>query len=486
MTTIEAVAAASPSPVAMKCSTRPRLTRNTSELHRREHALHHRPGGGVAAPALFLGIERLAFGLPQRLLAMAAAPGHRSERAEVDRTDQPVKDTGGKHCLTTSRPGGPLRPRSDHASNARPRIDNTLISSKPSATVIHSALFLVRGGHIGKARSPPSPVSRIWNVNQLDIRRPAGLNCGDQGMVVLTHRDTASDGRAAKGWAGRGWAPPHAAAPASNAATSPAATGRASVSACSPRPSSRKSCPAWCWRAAPRPRTRSQPPPGTAPVRPRRSASSPRLAIARDPAAAAAFVAARAGPRHHAGNRCISTCWPRPRAGSARCGTRICATSPRSPWASGACTSCCAKPATTCPTRCCAARTTAASCWCRCRASSTPSAWPWSPVLPPRRLDGVERAAGLQQRPGRHRAQRMVRGGRLLAELRQPAGGARHQHPAGPSRLAQSRGRHHGRRPGFLEQPELVVMVGADATAVDGRQAALQAESLLALRATSD
>lgn len=38
----------------------------------------------------------------------------------------------------------------------------------------------------------------------------------------------------------------------------------------------------------------------------------------------------------------------------------------------------------------------------------------------------------------------------------------------------------------FLERPELVVMVGADATAVDGRQATLQAESLVALRATSD
>ena len=38
----------------------------------------------------------------------------------------------------------------------------------------------------------------------------------------------------------------------------------------------------------------------------------------------------------------------------------------------------------------------------------------------------------------------------------------------------------------FLERPELVVMVGADATAIDGRQACLQAESLIALRATSD
>ena len=38
----------------------------------------------------------------------------------------------------------------------------------------------------------------------------------------------------------------------------------------------------------------------------------------------------------------------------------------------------------------------------------------------------------------------------------------------------------------FLERPELVVLVGADATAVDGRQATLQAENLVALRATSD
>ena len=38
----------------------------------------------------------------------------------------------------------------------------------------------------------------------------------------------------------------------------------------------------------------------------------------------------------------------------------------------------------------------------------------------------------------------------------------------------------------FVERPELVVMVGADATAIDGRQACLQAESLVALRATSD
>lgn len=40
--------------------------------------------------------------------------------------------------------------------------------------------------------------------------------------------------------------------------------------------------------------------------------------------------------------------------------------------------------------------------------------------------------------------------------------------------------------PVFVERPELVVMVGADATAIDGRQATLQAESLVALRATSD
>jgi methanogenic corrinoid protein MtbC1 len=40
--------------------------------------------------------------------------------------------------------------------------------------------------------------------------------------------------------------------------------------------------------------------------------------------------------------------------------------------------------------------------------------------------------------------------------------------------------------PAFIDQPELVALVGADATAVDGRQAALQAEALLALRATSD
>lgn len=37
--------------------------------------------------------------------------------------------------------------------------------------------------------------------------------------------------------------------------------------------------------------------------------------------------------------------------------------------------------------------------------------------------------------------------------------------------------------PIFLERPELVALVGADATAVDGRQAALQAESLLAMLA---
>jgi methanogenic corrinoid protein MtbC1 len=40
--------------------------------------------------------------------------------------------------------------------------------------------------------------------------------------------------------------------------------------------------------------------------------------------------------------------------------------------------------------------------------------------------------------------------------------------------------------PAFLENPELAALVGADASAVDGRQAALQAEALLALRATSD
>ena len=38
----------------------------------------------------------------------------------------------------------------------------------------------------------------------------------------------------------------------------------------------------------------------------------------------------------------------------------------------------------------------------------------------------------------------------------------------------------------FIERPDLVVMVGADATAMDGRQATLQAESLVALRATGD
>lgn len=40
--------------------------------------------------------------------------------------------------------------------------------------------------------------------------------------------------------------------------------------------------------------------------------------------------------------------------------------------------------------------------------------------------------------------------------------------------------------PAFIDHPELVALVGADATAADGRQAAMQAEALLALRATSD
>jgi methanogenic corrinoid protein MtbC1 len=40
--------------------------------------------------------------------------------------------------------------------------------------------------------------------------------------------------------------------------------------------------------------------------------------------------------------------------------------------------------------------------------------------------------------------------------------------------------------PAFVEHPELVALVGADATATDARQAALQAEALLALRAASD
>lgn len=40
--------------------------------------------------------------------------------------------------------------------------------------------------------------------------------------------------------------------------------------------------------------------------------------------------------------------------------------------------------------------------------------------------------------------------------------------------------------PVFVERPELVVMVGADATAIDARQATLQAESLVTLRAASD
>jgi methanogenic corrinoid protein MtbC1 len=37
--------------------------------------------------------------------------------------------------------------------------------------------------------------------------------------------------------------------------------------------------------------------------------------------------------------------------------------------------------------------------------------------------------------------------------------------------------------PVFLDRPELAALVGADASAVDARQAALQAESLLALAA---
>jgi MerR family transcriptional regulator, light-induced transcriptional regulator len=38
----------------------------------------------------------------------------------------------------------------------------------------------------------------------------------------------------------------------------------------------------------------------------------------------------------------------------------------------------------------------------------------------------------------------------------------------------------------FIDHPELAALVGADTSAIDGRQAALQAEALLALRATSD
>jgi hypothetical protein len=35
--------------------------------------------------------------------------------------------------------------------------------------------------------------------------------------------------------------------------------------------------------------------------------------------------------------------------------------------------------------------------------------------------------------------------------------------------------------PIFIAHPELVALVGADATAVDGRQAAIQAETMLSL-----
>jgi hypothetical protein len=54
LTTTEAEAAAKPSPVASQRSTSAKADEEDEELQRRQHALHDRPRGGVAPPALFL------------------------------------------------------------------------------------------------------------------------------------------------------------------------------------------------------------------------------------------------------------------------------------------------------------------------------------------------------------------------------------------------------------------------------------------------
>jgi hypothetical protein len=100
LTTTEAVAAAKPSPVASQRSTSAKADEEDQELQRRQHALHDRPRGGVAPPALFLGVQR-----PRNGCGRTCSPvlGGWIHAVSLDGQHQSVDSDGHQYILTPTR-----------------------------------------------------------------------------------------------------------------------------------------------------------------------------------------------------------------------------------------------------------------------------------------------------------------------------------------------------------------------------------------------
>ncbi len=305
-------------------------------------------------------------------------------------------------------------------------------------------------------------------------------------MVALTHRDTASDGRAAKSWAGRGWASPQCGGTGvkcRNVARCDWPRQRLSLLT---QTIEQEIVPRLVLARSAAPAHPVQPPPGTVPVAPEEIGELARLAIAHDPAAAVAFIAAVL-----ARGTTLETVYLDLLAPAAR---RL-----GDMWNEDLCDF----------------TQVTMGVWClhqllRETGNNVPD-----PLLRrenDRRIllvpvPGEQHTFGLAMVATMFRRSGWTVWSEPLASSNDLVGIVRNEwfsvvgfSLSSPSRLEAlatniRRVRRASRNPAvgilvggqvFLERPELVVMVGADATAVDARQATLQAESLVALRATSD
>jgi methanogenic corrinoid protein MtbC1 len=305
-------------------------------------------------------------------------------------------------------------------------------------------------------------------------------------MVVLTQRDIANDGRAAKGWAGNGFAPPEcgsASTKCRNVARCDWPRQRLSLLS---RTIEQEIVPRLVLARSAAPGRPVAPPPGTAPVREGEADQLARLAIAHDPADARAFVEAIL-----ARGTALETVYLDLLAPAARRLGEL--------WSEDLCDF----------------TQVTLGLWCLhelLRETGNDASEPLTRRENDRRIllvpvPGEQHTFGLAMVATWFRRSGWTVWSEPLASSNDLVGIVRSEWFAVvgfslscASRLEMlatniRRVRRASRNPAvgilvggpiFVERPELVVMVGADGTAIDARQATLQAESLVALRATRD
>ncbi len=305
-------------------------------------------------------------------------------------------------------------------------------------------------------------------------------------MVALTHRDIASDGRAAKSWAGRVWAPPQCGSPSvkcSNVARCDWPRQRLSLLS---RTIEQEIVPRLVLARSAASARPVEPPPGSVPVQPGEADTLADLVIGHDPAPAHAFIEAVL-----ARGTTLETLYLDLLAPAAR---RL-----GDMWSDDLCDF----------------TQVTMGLWCLNQLLRETGNDPPDPLVRrenDRRIllvpvPGEQHTFGLAMVATMFRRSGWTVWSEPLASSNDLVGIVRSEwftvigfSLSCASRLEAlatniRRVRRASRNPAvgilvggpvFIERPELVVMVGADATAVDGRQATLQAESLVALRAMAD